>query len=217
MQQPIYILIADDHRLFVDGMKFIIDYSADYHLAGVVHSGHDVLSFLQKQRIDVLLLDVDLPDKSGREVADQVRIECPWVKILAISMLNDYETVQMMLAAGAMGYCLKSAGKDEFFDALAAVIEGNTYVSASLLPIMLNGQTGRKTSSNNQLNDLTARELEVLRAFASGKSAAEIAETLFLSKHTVESHRKNIYAKLNLHSIHDLMAFAVRNSLILTE
>ncbi len=213
MQQNIHVLIADDHRLFADGLRFIIDYSADYQLAGVVHSGSGVIPFLKKHKVDILLLDVNLPDKSGSAVAKEVNISFPEVRILAISMLNDFETVQMMLKAGARGYCLKSAGKDEFFAALATVIAGDVYVSPSLLPVMLNGQNEQKKDSNNPLNDLTDREVEVLKAFAGGKSAGEIAETLLLSKHTVESHRKNIYAKLDLHSIHELRAFAVKHRL----
>ncbi len=210
------LLLADDHRLFADGLRFIIDYSAEYQLAGVVHTGNDVIPFLKQQKADVLLLDVDLPDKSGRDVAKEVSIAFPHVKILAISMLNDYDSVQMMLEAGARGYCLKSAGKDEFFTALATVIAGNMYVSPSLLPVMLNTQSDRKIDPKNQLNELTTREFEILKAFVSGKSTGEIAEIFFLSKHTVESHRKNIYAKLDLHSINELMAFAIKNNLILS-
>ncbi|WP_428656729.1 response regulator [Runella sp.] len=208
------LLIADDHRLFADGLRFIIDYATEYQLAGVVHTGKEVVPFLKNRKVDVLLLDVDLPDKSGSEVAKEVRIECPWVKILAISMLNDYDSVQMMLGAGATGYCLKSAGKDELFAALAAVSQGEVYVSPSLFPVMMNGQTEQKTHFKNPLHELTNREIEVVRAFASGKSVNEIAESLFLSKHTVESHRKNIYAKLDLHSISELMVFVRKNGLL---
>ncbi len=208
------LLIADDHRLFADGLSFIIDYATNYRLAGVVHDGNDVLPFLQGQSIDLLLLDIDLSGQRGPEVAIQVRQSYPNVKILAISMLNDYDSVQTMLQAGAMGYCLKSAGKDELLAAISTVCAGEVFVSPSLVSVMINGSSILKISKNKALSLLTPRELDVLKTLATGKSITDIADALFVSKHTLESHRKNIYAKLDLHSIGELMSFVAKNGLI---
>jgi DNA-binding NarL/FixJ family response regulator len=207
------LLIADDHRLFADGLSFIIDYATTHRLAGIVQNGNDVLPFLQSQPVDLLLLDIDLPGQSGFEVALKVRQQYPDVKILAISMLNDYDSVQTMLRAGASGYCLKSAGKDELLGAINTVCAGEVFVSPSLVPVMTNGENPHKFFKKNILNTLTAREVEVLKALAKGKGIADIADMLFVSKHTVESHRKNIYAKLDLHSIVELMMFVRENKL----
>lgn len=207
------LLIADDHRLFADGMQFIIQYATDHQVVGVVNNGNDVMPFLQKQSIDVLLLDVDLPGKSGQEVAREVRTHYPMVQILAISMLNDYDSIQTMFEAGATGYCLKSAGKELLLEALHAVCNRERYVSPELIDIMFIGQKCAVKHPHCHLNELTAREKEVLKAFTSGKSLSVIADELFLSKHTVESHRKNIYSKLYVHSINELMAFMAKNGL----
>lgn len=209
------LFIADDHRLFVDGLRFIIDYATDYKLAGVVHNGHEVMPFLKKQPIDVLLLDIDLPGKSGKEVAIEVKQHYPSVRILALSMLNDYDTVKTMLGVGVMGYCLKTAGKDELLNALANVSKGEIFISHDLMPVLLNGRrlTTPKSNSFHPLKDLTEREQVILKELAKGKNAAAIADEMNLSKHTVESHRKNIYSKLNVHSLGELMAFVRENKL----
>lgn len=210
------LFIADDHRLFVDGLRFIIDYATDYKLAGVVHNGNEVMPFLKKQPVDVLLLDVDLPGKSGKQVAVEVKQHYPLVNILAISMLNDYETVKTMLGLGVTGYCLKTAGKEELLNALANVSKGEVFISAELVPVLLNGRrlsSSRPIYAKNPLQDLTEREQVVLKELAKGKNAATIANEMSLSKHTVESHRKNIYSKLDLHSVGELMAFVRKNGL----
>lgn len=209
------LFIADDHRLFVDGLRFIIDYATDYKLAGVVHNGNEVMPFLKMRPVDVLLLDIDLPGKSGREVAVEVKRHYPSVKILAISMLNDYETVKTMLRLGVTGYCLKTAGKDELLTALANVSKGELFISAELMPILLNGRRlSPKPAYANPLKDLTEREQVILKELARGKNAVTIADEINLSKHTVESHRKNIYSKLDLHSVGELMAFVREYRLI---
>jgi len=146
-------------------------------------------------------------------VAQQVHRHYPQLPILAISMLNDYESVKTMLEAGAMGYCLKSAGKDELLEALSALCQGERYVSPSLMRVLLNGQNRQKKQPENPLSQLTTREIDVLRALISGTNLTKIADELCLSKHTLESHRKNIYAKLDLHSINELMAFALHNKI----
>lgn len=213
------LFIADDHRLFVDGLRFIIDYATDYKLAGVVHNGNEVMPFLKKQPVDVLLLDVDLPGKSGRQVAIEVKQNYPTIKILAITMLNDYETVKTMLGLGVTGYCLKTAGKDELLNALANVSKGEVFISAELMPVLVNGRRFTTPKSNylNPLKDLTEREQIILKELAKGKNAATIADEMNLSKHTVESHRKNIYSKLDLHSVGELMAFVRVNGLYETD
>jgi DNA-binding NarL/FixJ family response regulator len=208
------LFIADDHRLFVDGLRFIIDYATDYKLAGVVHNGNEVMPFLKKRPVDVLLLDIDLPGKSGREVAVEVKRHYPLVKILTLSMHNDYDTVKTMLGLGVTGYCLKTAGKDELLTALANVSKGEVFISGELMPVLLNG--GRFTAAKskpNPIKDLTEREQVLLSALARGKNVATIADEINLSKHTVESHRKNIYSKLNLHSVGELMSFVRENGL----
>ena len=210
------LFIADDHRLFVDGLRFIIDYATDYKLAGVVHNGNEVMPFLKKQPVDVLLLDVDLPGKSGKQVAVEVKQHYPLVNILAISMLNDYDTVKTMLGVGVTGYCPKTAGKEELLNALANVSKGEVFISAELVPVLLNGRrlsSSRPIYAKNPLQDLTEREQVVLKELAKGKHAATIANEMSLSKHTVESHRKNIYSKLDLHSVGELMAFMRKNRL----
>ena len=208
------LFIADDHRLFVDGLRLIINHATTYQLAGVVHNGNEVLPFLAQQPVNVLLLDIDLPIKSGEEVAVEVMQQFPEVKILIVSMLNDYHTVKTMLDLGVAGYCLKTAGKDELLRALASVCAGERYLSPELLPVLINGQRiTAQRKPKDLLQDLTEREKVVFSALSQGKSIATVANEMYVSKHTVESHRKNIYVKLNLHTAAELIVFAQKQEL----
>lgn len=210
------LLIADDHRLFVDGLRLIVDYATDYSIAGVVHNGNEVLPFLHQHRVDILLLDIDLPIKSGKEVAEEVLRLFPSVKILTVSMLNDYHTVKTMLDMGVAGYFLKTAGKDELLRALSDVLKGEPYISPELAAVLINGQrvTAQNPLTQDPLQVLSVREKAVFYALGQGKSIAAIAEEMYVSKHTIESHRKNIYVKLDLHSLGELIIFGQKNKLI---
>lgn len=210
------LLIADDHRLFVDGLRLIVDYATDYSIAGVVHNGNEVLPFLHQHRVDILLLDIDLPIKSGKEVAEEVLRLFPSVKILIVSMLNDYHTVKTMLDMGVAGYFLKTAGKDELLRALSDVLKGEPYISPELAAVLINGQrvTAQNPLTQDPLQVLSVREKAVFYALGQGKSIAAIAEEMYVSKHTIESHRKNIYVKLDLHSLGELIIFGQKNKLI---
>lgn len=166
------LLIADDHRLFVDGLRLIVDYATDYSIAGVVHNGNEVLPFLHQHRVDILLLDIDLPIKSGKEVAEEVLRLFPSVKILIVSMLNDYHTVKTMLDMGVAGYFLKTAGKDELLRALSDVLKGEPYISPELAAVLINGQrvTAQNPLTQDPLQVLSVREKAVFYALGKGKA-----------------------------------------------
>jgi DNA-binding NarL/FixJ family response regulator len=211
MQAPIHILIADDHRLFADGMKFILSFSVEYASVDTVEDGEAVLQYLQQKVPNVVLLDIHLPRISGIDVARHIRQHHPQVRILAVSMANDRETIQAMYDAGVLGYCLKTAGQAELLTALDKVSHNEPYFSPEIVPILLQPRPNEKL--NAFAEKLTAREIELIQWLIQGHSAAQIAQKLFISTYTVETHRKNIYAKLNVHSLNELITFALKHNI----
>ncbi len=153
--------------------------------------GPAVLPFLRNQPVELLLLDVRMPSLSGVEVARTVRQEFPTLPILAISMQNDSESVRAMLQAGVTGYCLKSAGRDELLAALALVNQGQWYFSPEVTQVLARGTTRPESGTP----ELTPREREIIQLIAGGRSNPAIAQHLFVSARTVETHRKNIWGR----------------------
>ena len=204
------LLIADDHRLFAEGLQFLLNYSDAYRVAGIVTDGTTVLPALRQQPINILLLDVTMPGQSGVEVARAVRAEWPTLPILAVSMETDFATIQAMLRAGATGYCAKTADQTDLMTALDTVGRGESYLSETLRRTLLSAPTQPQLPATARLwATLTAREQEVARLLVQGLSNPAIANQLYISLRTVETHRKNSYAKLNVHNVVELTTLAL--------
>jgi DNA-binding NarL/FixJ family response regulator len=202
------LLIVDDHRMFADGIRFLMEHRTDYEVIGVLHRGQDTLPFLARQAVDIILLDIDLPDLSGFVLARDIRLAHPAVGILALSMLSDMQSIDRMMEAGATGYCIKSAGLDELLLAIRLVDEGNRY---------LPGEYFRQRNAQQESisrHALTGRETEVIRQIVAGASTRQIADQLYLSVRTVETHRKNIYRKLGVHTNVELVQYARKHQLL---
>lgn len=202
------LLIVDDHRLFADGIRFLIEHATDYEVVGVLHTGREVIPFLAHHPIHILLLDIDLPDISGFEVVKSIHELHPNTKVLALSMLHDTKSIDQMIDAGATGYCVKSAGQDELFTALQTVYEGSRY-----LPVEYFNQSSLY-SYRVEHQSLTERETEIIQLIAGGDSTKQIADRLFLSVRTVETHRKNIYRKLGVHTNIELAHYVRQHKLL---
>ncbi len=202
------LLLVDDHRMFADGIRFLLERSGEYTIPAILGKANDVVPFLAHHSVQVLVLDIDLPDGSGVEVAQQVRQRYPQMKILGLSMLDDSHSIRRMINAGATGYCIKSAGFDELLTAIQRVSQGQTY-----LPLSYFGQTqNRQYGLEN--NNLTNREAEVIQLISEGISTKQIADRLCLSTRTVETHRKNIYRKTGVHTNVKLAHFARQHQLV---
>lgn len=200
------LLIADDHRLFAEGLQFMLSYSDAYRIVGMVSDGKAVMPFLRAQPVDLLILDVQMPGMSGIDVTRQVRPPFPTLPILAVSMQTDYDSVRAMFDAGVNGFCLKSAGRSELFLALDTVSRGEVFLSPELGAVLAQGTP--QPATPDRLHLLTNREREIVKLLVEGRSNTDIAERLYVSPRTVETHRKNIYAKLAIHHVTELMAFA---------
>lgn len=211
------ILIADDHAMFADGIVSILNEEEDMQVIGNCLEGPAVLKKLESESVDLLLLDINLPGMNGIEVCKRVNSKYPNTKILAISMFNEESYVSEILNHGASGYILKNTGREELLNAIRSVMGGKTYFSEEVTETMMKSLMKNRKASKNSTNfipKISRREKEVLELIVQEFTTQEIADQLFISLKTVESHRSNLLAKLNARNTAGLVRIAINNKLI---
>ena len=207
----IRILLADDHAVVRQGFKMILGAEADMEIVGEAGNGREALELAEKWKPDVVVMDVAMPELNGIEATRRMMGSLPHTRVIALSMHKDSVFVREGLRAGARGYLLKDSGASDLVSAVRAVANGEGYLSPAVSNAVLDDYRKHVT---NPIDLLSSREREVLQMLAEGKTNKEIAGVLNLSVYTVDAHRGHIMEKLNLHSINDLVRFAVRNGLI---
>ncbi len=211
MSQKIRILLADDHAVVRQGFKLILGAQPDMEIVGEAGNGREAVELAEKLRPDVAVMDVAMPELNGIEATRRMGESAPRTRVLALSMHKDSVYVREILRAGARGYLLKDQIDSDLLAAVRAVARGEGYLSPAVSDAVLNDY--RKHVSD-PIDLLTSREREVLQMIAEGKTNKEIATVLDLSVYTVDAHRGRIMEKLNLHSVNELVRFAVRNGLV---
>jgi DNA-binding NarL/FixJ family response regulator len=212
----IRILLADDHRLFRDGLRPLLDAHDDLEVVGEAADGLDVLARCHELAPDVVVLDISMPGLNGIEVCRRLSEEHPATRVIIVSMHSDRRFVREALRAGARGYVLKDAGFRELLEGVAAVAAGRLHLSAAVGDHVLRDYlagSACNSADRSTFTVLTSREREVLQLLAEGLSTKEIAGRLNLSVKTVESHRKAVQDKLELRSIAELTRYAIREGL----
>ncbi len=211
MNRRIRILLADDHAVVRQGFKMILGAQPEMEIVGEAGNGREAVEAAEKLRPDVVVMDVAMPELNGIEATRRIVQSSPHTRILALSMHKDSVYVREVLRAGARGYLLKDAPAGDLLSAVRAVASGEGYLSPAVSNAVLDDYRRHVT---NPIDLLTSREREVLQMLAEGKTNKEIAGVLNLSVYTVDAHRGRIMEKLNLHSINELVRFAVRNGLV---
>lgn len=206
----INVFIVDDHPVVVEGLKSVIEKLDQHHVSGVAFNAVEAVAGLKKTNTDVLLLDINLPDISGIELCKKVRREFPEVKILGISTFSERSYISRMIQNGAHGYLIKSASKEEIAEAIRSAMEGRLYMSLAMEHLL----QPNAAIAKNHLPDLTRREKEVLQLIAEGLTNNQIAEKLFVSPSTVDTHRKNMITKLEVSNTAALIRFAMERGMI---
>src|SRR5215467_2384925 len=206
MSQKIRILLAEDHAVVRQGFKLILGAQHDMEIVGEAGNGREAIELAEKLRPDVAVVDVAMPELNGIEATRRMAETAPRTRVLALSMHKDSVYVREILRAGARGYLLKDSIDTDLISAVRAVAKGDGYISPAVSEAVLSDYRRHVT---NPIDLLTSREREVLQMLAEGKTNKEIAVVLNLSVYTVDAHRGRIMEKLNLHSINDLVRFAV--------
>lgn len=212
---PIRILLVEDHAVVRAGLRMLLGSDPDMIIVGEAENGRQGVALAQELRPDVVLMDISMPDLNGIEATRQIKQICPEVAVLALTMHEDDQYFFAMLGAGASGYVPKRAAANDLIAAIRAVHAGGMFLFPSVARLLVEDYLSKRESTTAQrLNVLTEREREVLRLIAEGKSNQEIADALVISVKTVNRHRENIMAKLNLHSRVELVRYAIEKGLI---
>ena len=204
----IRILLADDHQMFIDGIKSIIEGEIGIEVVGEANNGVQVIKAVENQKPDVILMDIRMPAMDGVAATRYLTKHFPEIPVLALSMFDQEEDVIEMLEAGAFGYVIKNTGKQELITAINALMSKQHYYSKSL-----SGKIAEwlKSMRPHEPHRLTKREREIVILVAEGKSSQQIASALKISKFTVDTHRKNIHQKLGIKSNTGLVKYAMEN------
>lgn len=209
--KKIRILLADDHVMVRQGFKMILAAQADMEIVGEADNGRQAVELAEQLRPDVVVMDVAMPELNGIEATRRLAASTPRTRVLALSMYKDSVYVREILRAGARGYLLKDAFDRDLLSAVRAVASGEGYLSPVVSDAVLSDY---RRHVSDPLDLLSSREREILQLIAEGKTNKEIATALKLSVYTVDAHRGRVMEKLNLHSVGELVRFALRHGLI---
>ena len=212
----IRIIVADDHAVMRRGLRLVLEQQVDFQVIGEANDGREAMSMVESLKPDVAVLDITMPNLNGIDAARQINARQPGVAIVILSMHADEGYVLRALKAGARGYLLKESPESDFIQAIRAVSTGKAFFSPAVSRMLVEDYV--RQLQDKDIEDsyelLTPREREVLQLVAEGKSNKDVANMLNLSLYTVETHRSNILEKLNLHSVPELILYAVRKGVI---
>jgi DNA-binding NarL/FixJ family response regulator len=213
--KPIRVLLVDDHQLLTSALSQVLSQEPDIEVVGVAGTVNEA-RHLARERLDVVLMDYRLPDGTGAEAARAIKARWPGARIVMLTALNDDETILESIQAGADGYLTKDRAIDEVVSGVRHAYAGETLLPrAVIIGIAQRVAAARdKTVDRHQIEPLTPRELEVLRALVEGLSTPEICDRLFIAPNTLRTHVQNIMGKLRVHSKLEAVAFAIRNRLV---
>ena len=212
MKQKICLAIVDDHQIVIDGLKFLLQGQPNFTVN--IESTHPekMEEFLMSAKVDILITDIMMPIMNGAQLAKMVKINFPHIKILALSMSGQGDLINQMIDdSDISGYVLKNIGKQELITALEKIANGGVYFSGEVLEEMIKDSERKKSSDEVHL---TLREIEIIRLIEKEYCNKQIAEKLFISERTVETHRKNIYRKTQTSGLISLIKYAYENKLI---
>jgi len=209
-------MIADDHPLVRSGLRALLERNGEFQVIAEAADGYEAIDLAVLHKPDVILLDVGMPRLSGPDAAQSISQKLPAARIVMLSMHSDEAYVLRALKAGARGYLLKASPEADVIAAIRAVASGNAYFSPSITKLLVEEYVveARRRGVEDSYDLLSTREKEILQLLASGKTNREIADLLYISVATVETHRNNIFQKLHLHNLAELILYAVRKGLI---
>jgi DNA-binding NarL/FixJ family response regulator len=216
------IIIADDHSVVRSGLRLLLQSSPDFTVVAEAEDGEEAVALVDRHKPDVVVMDISMPKLNGIEATGIMKQNNPELKIIILTVHEDEEYVYQMLRAGASGYVLKSAGKKEIFAAIESSLSGERFFSPGISKLIIEGFIKRdkeQLQAQEQLQmhskqQLTKREIEVLQYIAQGFTNRKIAEALFLSIRTINTHRTNLMQKLDIHDTARLVRYAIETGLV---
>jgi len=210
----IKILIADDHQLFREGLINLLSDSPEIEIVANAENGKEAYDQAIIHNPDVIIMDIGMPVLSGIEATLLIKKQNPDIKIIALSMHSDKHYIKGMLEAGASGYLFKNCTYHQLINAIETAYAGNKYFTDEITEILIDDYLDKGTSTDDEITELTQRELEVLKLFCEGKTTRDISEQIFVSVKTVGTHKQHILEKLNLKTTVDMIKYALKKGSI---
>ncbi len=217
MTKPLRILIADDHEVVRQGVRTIAESQAGWSVVAEAENGLEAVSQALEVKPDIVLLDISMPGLNGLEAAKEILKQLPETQVLILTMHESDELVREVLAAGARGFILKTDAKRDLVDALRSLSERRPFFTPKVADMVLEGFRQQRAPANTEIaisDRLTSRERQIVQLLAEGKTSKEIATVLDISIKTADTHRANVMRKLDLHSLADVVRYAIRNKII---
>jgi DNA-binding NarL/FixJ family response regulator len=213
----IRVLLAEDHELVRAGIRSLLEKMSGVKVVGEASNGREAPELVRSELPSLVLMDIAMPVLGGLETLPRITKNFPSIKVVILSAYGSEEYVSRAFRSGASGYMLKYAAPDELEMVIRSVAQGTTYLSPSISRIVMNSYLERVDGELSPLEQLTARQREILQMIAEGKNTKEIASTLDISVKTVEAHRLQLMARLNIHDVPGLVRYAIRNGLVSSE
>lgn len=207
-------LLIDDHKIILDGISSLLDSDKEIEVLRTFQNPNEALKFLDSSPVDVIFTDLDMPEMNGEDVLAYCKSKFPSSKVIVLSMHNEKSVIRHLIELGADGYLIKSAGKLEIIQAVKTVNSGAKFFSDDVMQSLIQAGTNAATVANPALEQLTDREMEIIKLIANGLSSKEIGDKLFISPRTAETHRNNILKKLEVNGIAGIIRFAFQQKLI---
>lgn len=207
-------LIVDDHKMVVDGILLMLREDENIKVVGTAYNGQECIQILEKEDVDVVLLDINMPILNGIETCQIINKRYPLIKVIALSMLSDVQMVRRMMELGASGYLLKNAGQDELINAVYKVTQGKNVFDDHILRLLIEPVKNRKAPENVGIPTLTRRQKEILKLIVEEHTTSEIASILHIGFGTVETHRRNMISKLGVRNTAGLVKAVYERKLL---
>jgi two-component system, NarL family, nitrate/nitrite response regulator NarL len=207
-QNEIRVVIADDHKMMLDGLRHILSKEKDMVLVGEALNGNEVMSILSHNKVDVIVLDIGMPEMDGYDTVLNVKKRYPDTKLIILSFYKDEKHIGKLLKAGVSGYIIKDRGSEELVKAIRSVIEGKEYFDSEVMQVSLKAFQN-KNAGPEKVIKFSPREIDVLNLLAEGLTSKEMGKRLHISESTVETYRKNLLEKLGLANSKLLLKYAI--------
>jgi DNA-binding NarL/FixJ family response regulator len=209
--KDIKVLLVDDHQIILDGIKSLLDNTPGINVVATANDGKEAINTLGILTVDVVLMDIDMPNLNGIDATQQIQRKFNEVKVIMLTMHSESTMIKQLIDIGASGYLLKNSNKEELLDAIQKVAKGEKYFSPEVTISLLNKKEDKTKKSTI---DFTKRELDVIKLLADGFTNKEIGDKLFISHRTVDTHRTNIMKKIGVNNVASLISYAIKNQLV---
>lgn len=210
----INVVIADDHKIVVDGLISILKEEEDINVVGTAYNGQHVIDIVKKNKVDIAVIDIEMPIMTGVQLSKYLNEHHPEVKVLILSMYKTQAFVEQIVSAGAKGYVLKNKGSEELVKAIRYIYDGQSYIGQEITDVLIEALKAKSEKVEQPKILFTKREKEILALIAEGLTSIKIGEKLFIAPSTVDTHRRNLIEKTGVANSKELIRFALENKLL---